>query len=106
MAMATQADGTTVFVENIFENRYKHVGELIRLGAKISVEGKVAVIEGPTELYGADVYAQDLRGAAALVVAGLAAEGKTTVYGVEYLERGYEEFDVGLSLLGASIRKI
>ncbi|MDD5923450.1 MAG: UDP-N-acetylglucosamine 1-carboxyvinyltransferase [Clostridia bacterium] len=106
MAMATQADGTTVFVENIFENRYKHVGELIRLGAKISVEGKVAVIEGPTELYGTDVYAQDLRGAAALVVAGLAAEGKTTVYGVEYLERGYEEFDVGLSLLGASIRKI
>lgn len=106
MAMSTLAQGTTVFVENIFENRYKHISELIRLGANINVEGKVAIVEGVKALYGTNVTAQDLRGAAALVVASLAAEGKTSISGIEHLERGYEDLDVYLNMLGASIKKI
>lgn len=106
MAMLSIADGTTVFVENIFESRYKHVGELSRLGANIKVEGKVAVVQGVKSLSGASVEAQDLRGAAALIVAALAAEGKTEISGIKYLERGYEDFEVVLTSLGASVKKI
>ncbi|MCR5637219.1 MAG: UDP-N-acetylglucosamine 1-carboxyvinyltransferase [Clostridiales bacterium] len=106
MALATQCDGTTVFVENIFESRYNHISELIRLGAKIKLEGKVAVVEGNTSLYGTNIHAFDLRGAAALVTAALCAEGKTVIYDTDYLERGYEDFDVVLNSLGASVKKI
>ncbi|MCH5300525.1 MAG: UDP-N-acetylglucosamine 1-carboxyvinyltransferase [Ruminococcus sp.] len=106
MSALTVADGTTCFVENIFESRYKHVGELARLGANIKVEGKVAIVEGVDTLSGAFVEAQDLRGAAALVTAGLAAEGTTEVAGIKYLERGYENFEVVLSGLGATVKKI
>lgn len=106
MAAATVADGTSVFVENIFENRFKHVGELIRLGADIKVENKVAVVSGVKSLYAADVKAGDLRGAAALIVAALGAEGTTEISGIEYLERGYENFEVLLSSLGADVVKI
>ena len=77
MTMAAVGDGTSIFVENIFESRYKHAGELNRLGAKIKLEGKVAVIEGVPQLSGAPVSAEDLRGGAALVIAGLAAQGET-----------------------------
>lgn len=106
MAASAVADGTTVFSENIFESRYKHVGEFVRLGAKIKVEGKVAVVDGVKRLYSAPVSAGDLRGSAALVVAGLAAEGTTCMNTTEYLERGYEDFDVVLTGLGASLRKV
>ena len=78
----------------------------MRLGANINVQGKVAVVTGVESLYGAVIEAQDLRGAAGLLVAALAAEGTTELSGINYLERGYEDFEVVLSSLGASIRKI
>ncbi len=106
LAAACVADGTTVFVENIFENRYRHTGELMRMGANIKTVGKVAVVEGVNSLYGTYVEATDLRGAASLVVAGLCADGQTEIGGVKYLERGYENFELTLSELGADIKKI
>lgn len=106
MAAATVAEGTSVFAESIFENRFKHVGELIRLGADIKVENRVAVVNGVKRLYAANVDAQDLRGAAGLIVAALAAEGTSEIRGIEYLERGYDKFEVLLSGLGADVRKI
>ncbi len=106
MAMACVAQGTSVFVENIFESRYKHVGELTRLGARIKVEGRVAVIEGVGHLSGASVQAADLRGGAALVVAGLAAEGVTQVNHVRYIDRGYEHLEQTLAQLGANIVRL
>lgn len=106
MAMTTLASGTSVFVENIFESRYKHVGELLRLGANIKVEGRVAVVEGVDHLSGADVEAPDLRGAAALVTAGLAAEGVTYVNGLHHLDRGYEQLEKSLTAVGAAIKRI
>lgn len=105
MTMATVAKGITVFTENIFESRYKHVGELMRLGANINVEGKIAVVEGVCMLSGAAVEAQDLRGAGALTVAGLAADGVTEISGLHHLQRGYEDFEVVLSSLGASVKR-
>lgn len=106
MTMATLASGTSVFVENIFESRYKHVGELLRLGANIKVEGRVAVVEGVEHLSGAEVEAPDLRGAAALVTAGLAAEGITQVHGLHHLDRGYEQLEKSLTAVGAAIKRI
>lgn len=106
MAVATVAMGTTVFVENIFESRYRHIEDLSRLGANIKVAGKVAVVEGVSRLFGAKVSAKELRGAASLVVAGLCCEGITEIEGINFLERGYEELEVSLSELGANIRKI
>lgn len=106
MAASAKGDGTTIFVENIFENRYKHVDGLTRLGAKINVQGKVAIVTGVNSLYGASIEAQDLRGAAALAVAGLAAEGTTDLGGICYLERGYDKFELVLSSLGAKVKKI
>lgn len=106
MAVAAVSDGTSVFSENIFENRYKHIGEFIRLGADIKVEGKVAVVDGVKKLYSAPLCAKDLRGSAALVVAALAAEGTTEIDTTEYLERGYEDLEVVLTSMGASVRKI
>ena len=103
MAMAAVGRGTSIFVENIFESRYKHAAELNRLGAKIKVEGKVAVIEGVPKLSGAPVTAADLRGGAALTVAGLAAEGETQVLHPRYIDRGYERFEENLRSLGARI---
>ena len=106
MAMTTLANGTSVFVENIFESRYKHVGELLRLGANIKVEGRVAVVEGVQRLSGAPVEAADLRGAAALVAAGLAAEGITQISGLKHLDRGYETIENSLTSIGASVKRI
>ena len=106
MAMTCKANGLTVFVENIFESRYKHVDELNRLGANIKVEGKVAVVDGVRTLSGASVRALDLRGAASLVVAGLSAQGHTEVSGINFLERGYDELEVVLQSLGADVKKI
>lgn len=106
MALSLVAEGTTVFVETVFESRYKHIGEFLRMGANIKSEGRVAVVEGVSKLYGSKLKAGDLRGSAALVVAGLAAQGKTEIDTTGYLERGYEELDAVLSSLDGSVRKV
>ncbi len=103
MSAMTVAKGNSLFVENIFESRYKHVGELFRMGANINVEGRVAIVDGVESLSGASVDAFDLRGAAALVVAGLNAQGQTEINGINYLDRGYENLEETLSNLGADI---
>ena len=97
------ADGTSIITENLFENRFKHISELNRMGADICVMERNAVIRGVDKLYGANVTASDLRGAAGLIIAGLMAEGNTVVDGIEYLERGYENFIENLNKLGAHI---
>lgn len=102
--METTAKGTSIIVENIFENRYKYIQELNRMGAKITIEGKTAVIKGVRRLSGAVVDSSDLRGGAALILAGLAAKGNTTVNYIEYILRGYENLDKKLNELGASIK--
>ena len=103
-AMLCIAKGTSVVVENIFENRYRFTNELKRMGAKINIEGKVAIVKGVRKLNGATVEATDLRGGAAVVLAGLVAKGKTTVNNIEYILRGYENLDKKLSKVGANIR--
>lgn len=103
-SMAT-AKGTSIIVENIFENRYKYTQELVRMGAKINVEGKTAVIKGTRKLYGANVKATDLRGGASLVMAGIAAKGTTKIENIEYILRGYENFDQKLEKIGVNIVK-
>ncbi len=104
MSMAAVGEGTSVFVENIFENRYRHTEGLCHMGAKIKVEGKVAVVEGVPELSGAAVEAIDRRGGAALIVAGLCARGSTRVRGMEYVKRGYEGIEEKLASLGARVK--
>ncbi|MCQ2448828.1 MAG: UDP-N-acetylglucosamine 1-carboxyvinyltransferase [Clostridia bacterium] len=104
IALLSKANGTTVFVENIFENRYRYVDELNRLGAQIKVEGRVAVVRGVSHLSGAGCSCTDLRGGAALLVAGLAAEGETCVTHTEHLMRGYECLQENLAVLGADIK--
>ncbi|ANU55133.1 UDP-N-acetylglucosamine 1-carboxyvinyltransferase [Acutalibacter muris] len=104
MSMAAVGEGTSVFVENIFENRYRHTEGLTRMGARIKVEGKVAVVEGVPELSGAAVEAADLRGGAALIVAGLCARGSTRIEGTEFVKRGYEDIGEKLALLGARVK--
>ena len=106
MACLCKADGTSVIVENIFESRYKHVPELVRMGAKIKIEGKVALIDPSENLYGASVTAPDLRGGAALIVAGLGAIGETAIDGLWHIDRGYENIVSNLSGLGADIKRI
>lgn len=103
MAMTAVADGTSVFTENIFESRFKHVSELARFGADIKVEGRMAVVEGVPELYGASVTAGDLRGGASLLVAALAAKGTSEITGIHHIDRGYERAEDALSILGADI---
>lgn len=102
-AITTTAKGTSIIVENIFENRYKFVQELVRMGAKTTIEGRTAVVKGVRKLHGANVKATDLRGGAAMVIGGLAAKGKTTVDEIKYILRGYEDFDKKLRNLGAKI---
>ena len=101
LAAMTNADGVSVFVETIFESRYKYVDELRRLGAAIKTEGRVAVVEGRSHLQAADVRCTDLRGGAALVVAALAAEGTTKITALHHLDRGYWDLCRGLQSLGA-----
>lgn len=103
MAMTCVAKGTSVFIETIFESRYKHVGELMRLGARVKVEGRVAIVEGVPQLSGAPVECTDLRGGAALVLAGLAAQGTTELSELHHLERGYEALAQDLTAVGASL---
>jgi UDP-N-acetylglucosamine 1-carboxyvinyltransferase len=100
----TIAKGTSMIVENIFENRYRYIAELKKMGAKVAVEGKTAVIKGVRKLSGAKVKSTDLRGGACLVLAGLVAKGTTTVTNIEYILRGYEKLDKKLNQLGAKIQ--
>lgn len=102
-SVLTVSKGSSIVVENIFENRYKYTNELIKMGAKIKVEGKTAVFKGVRKLSGAKVKSTDLRGGAALVVAGLAAKGKTEITNIEYILRGYENLEGKLKKLGAKI---
>lgn len=106
MALSSVAGGTTIFVETIFENRFRHVPELKRLGASIRVEGRVAVVEGCRELTGACVYGTDLRGGASLIVAALAAAGRTEIFKLCYVDRGYEKIEEQFSKLGAYIFRL
>jgi len=103
-AALTLADGVSVIVENIFDNRFKHCGELSKMGADIKTSGKVAIIRGVKKLLGAPVSAMELRGGAALVIAGAAAEGITKVSDIEHIERGYEDIVGDLRKLGADIK--
>lgn len=105
-AVLALATGTSIVTETIFENRFKYVDELVRMGATIKVEGNTAIIDGVNGLSGAIVSAPDLRAGAALVIAGLVADGFTTVESIEYIERGYEDFEKKLRALGASMEKI
>ena len=106
VSLLTTVKGTSVVVENIFENRYRFAQELIRMGAKITVEGKTAVVKGVKKLYGANVKATDLRGGASLVLAGSVAKGTTTIENIEYILRGYENFLIKLKKLGLDIKVI
>jgi len=106
MALMTLADDTAVITETIFENRMMHVQELKRLGADIEVESSTAIVKGVRALTGANVMATDLRASACLVIAGLMAEGKTTIDRIYHLDRGYEKIEQKLSALGAKIRRV
>lgn len=106
IAMLSRARGTSVFVENIFENRYRYIGELNRLGTKIKTEGRVAVIDGVEQLTGAKCSCTDLRGGAALVVAALSAEGVSEIGEISHILRGYDDITGTLGALGADIRLI
>lgn len=106
MAAMTVGDGTSIFVENIFESRYKNVYELCRMGADITVDGRMAVVRGVKELSGANVCALDLRGGASLVVAALAAHGRSCINNVHHIDRGYDKIEYALSMLGAKISRV
>jgi UDP-N-acetylglucosamine 1-carboxyvinyltransferase len=106
LALATRAEGTSVITETIFENRMMHVQELQRLGADIEVEGNTAIVRGVLRLAGANVMATDLRASACLVIAGLVADGETTIDRIYHLDRGYERLEEKLGGLGARIRRV
>jgi UDP-N-acetylglucosamine 1-carboxyvinyltransferase len=106
MAMLLKADGASVLTETIFENRYMHVPELMRMGADIQVKGRTAVVRGVDRLAGAPVMATDLRASMSLIIAGLAAEGETQVNRVYHLDRGYERLEEKLQAVGADIERV
>jgi UDP-N-acetylglucosamine 1-carboxyvinyltransferase len=106
MALDCIADGVGVINETIFENRFMHVQELLRLGADIRVDGHTAVVRGVEELGGAPVMATDLRASASLILAGLVADGETVIDRIYHLDRGYERIEAKLSALGAKIRRV
>ena len=106
MALATQMEGTSTVAENIFENRFMHVGELIRMGADITVQGRSATVRGRSQLQSAAVMCSDLRASASLVLAALVAEGETILDRVYHLDRGYEHFEDKLRGVGAQIRRM
>ena len=105
MALALKAEGTSIIDERLFENRFMHVSELLRMGADIHLNGSIATINGGKELYGADVMATDLRASSALVLAGLIANGETNVHRIYHLDRGYENLEGKLNALGANISR-
>jgi UDP-N-acetylglucosamine 1-carboxyvinyltransferase len=106
MALMSRANGTSQITETIFENRFMHVQELVRLGARIQLDGETATIEGVPRLRGAPVMATDLRASVSLVIAALAAEGETTVHRVYHLDRGFERLEAKLTACGAELARI
>ena len=106
MALNVKAEGASVITETIFENRFMHVNELVRLGAKIEVDGKTAVVTGVPQLSGATVMATDLRASAGLVIAGLVADGETVIERIYHLDRGYDQMEDKLKALGADIERV
>ncbi|HUK52380.1 MAG TPA: UDP-N-acetylglucosamine 1-carboxyvinyltransferase [Candidatus Binatia bacterium] len=106
MALATQADGTSIITETIFENRFLHASEMARMGADIAIDGRRAVVRGPSRLTGTSVMASDLRASAGLVLAALVAQGETTIDRVYHIDRGYERIEEKLCSLGARIRRV
>ena len=100
------AEGTSVVTESVWDNRFRYIGELRRMGAQVQVDGKVAIIEGVPKLKGCPVKACDLRAGAAMVIAGLAAEGVTTISDIKYVERGYENISEKFRALGADFQKV
>ena len=105
-SLMSKASGTSMVIETIFENRFMHVSELKRMGAKIKIEGRSAIIEGGSKLMGAQVKATDLRAGAALILAGLAAEGTTEITDIDHIDRGYVKIDEKLRSLGANITRV
>ena len=106
MALNAISHGTSVVTETIFENRFMHVNEMVRLGANIQIDGKVALLEGVEKLSGATVMATDLRASASLVIAGLVAEGETVVERIYHLDRGYDQMETKLRGIGADIERV
>jgi UDP-N-acetylglucosamine 1-carboxyvinyltransferase len=106
MALMTVAEGRSVITEAVFENRFMHVNELLRLGADITIAGNTALVQGVPNLLGAPVMATDLRASASLVLAGLAARGRTVVSRIYHLDRGYEGLERKLTALGADIERV
>ena len=106
MAALTEARGTSVIRETIFENRFKHVSQLMRFGADIIVNDRSAIINGVSSLHAADVVCTDLRGGAAVVICALDAEGVSLVKNISHIDRGYEKIENQLSLIGADIKRI
>jgi len=106
MALATQAEGTSIITENIFENRFMHAQELVRMGANIRIEGSRATVRGRTPLSAAAVLASDLRASASLVLAALVADGESIIDRVYHIDRGYEHIEEKLRGVGAQIRRI
>ncbi len=103
--LLSTAEGASIIVENIFESRFKHINEIRRMGANVSIDGRVCVVEGVDRLTGAPVRATDLRAGAALIVAGLMADGETEITGVQYIDRGYDHIEGKLKQIGADIRR-
>ena len=106
MVLMTQANGVSKISENIFENRFMHVPELRRMGAKIKIRNKTAFVKGPSKLTGAEVMATDLRASVSLVLASLIAKGETTINRVYHLDRGYEKLEDKLAACGANIKRV
>jgi UDP-N-acetylglucosamine 1-carboxyvinyltransferase len=106
MALATQANGTSVITETIFENRFMHAQEMIRMGANITVDGCQAIVRGPTPLSGTTVLASDLRASASLVLAGLVAQNTTWIDRVYHIDRGYDRIEEKMSAVGARIERV
>jgi UDP-N-acetylglucosamine 1-carboxyvinyltransferase len=106
MALMTRAEGVTIVTETVFENRFLHVAELRRMGARIVVDGQTAIVAGPAPLSGAPVMASDLRASACLIVAGLAAEGETVIHRAYHIDRGYERVEKKLQALGARVERV
>jgi UDP-N-acetylglucosamine 1-carboxyvinyltransferase len=105
-ATLTLASGTSLLTENVFGGRFRYVDELVRMGANIRVEGRSAIVKGASRLTGAAVVAPDLRAGAALVLAGMAAEGETLLEGVQFIDRGYERIEDKLNSLGAEVKRV
>src|SRR5699024_9949464 len=105
-SLLTKTEGTSIVTDTIYQARFKHIDELRRMNANVKLEGNAAIVTGPVQLEGAQVKATDLRAGAALIVAGLMAEGTTEITGIDHIERGYENMTEKLRSLGANIRKV